>query len=103
MSLVYQCQPTYAATMAGSPIPAGRSAPICTTGQGVWVDTSVAFATEYEAYIAQHPPTPIDDLALIGVTPEAVAASIAFGFGTIVSFWFVGYMGGLGKKAVNQA
>ena len=53
MSLVYQCQPTYAATMAGSPIPAGRSAPICTTGQGVWVDTSVAFATEYEAYIAQ--------------------------------------------------
>lgn len=103
MALAYICQPGNASTISGSPIPAGRSAPVCTTGQGVWVDTAVTFAQDYEAYMVANPPTPLDDMAAIGITPEAITASIAFGFGTIVSFWFVGYIGGIGKRAVNQA
>lgn len=31
------------------------------------------------------------DFALIGITPESIAAAFGFGFGTIVFFWFLGY------------
>lgn len=103
MALAYICQPGNASTIAGSPIPAGRSAPVCTTGQGVWVDTAVTFAEDYEAYMVANPPTPLDDLELIGVTPGAISASFAFGFGSVVMFWFLGYIGAIALRAVRMA
>ncbi len=89
-SLVFVCETGHTSVLSGSPVPAGYQLPSCQAGYGSWVDVGELV-------------TDAVDLELIGVTPEAITAAFLFGFGAVMSFWWLGYLGGMAKRAVNQA
>lgn len=85
-SLVYIC-PTGSQSIAAG---LGTETPRCASGQGSWVDVGQLV-------------TEAVDLELIGVTPDAITAAFLFGFGAVTAFWWLGYLGGMAKRAIAQA
>jgi len=47
--------------------------------------------------------TQAQDFAALGLTPEVVVSAYAFGAGSVVLWWFLGYCISLAVKAVSKA
>lgn len=47
--------------------------------------------------------TQVEDFAALGLTPEVILAAYVFGAGSVVTWWFLGYVISVGLKLISKA